>query len=196
VVYGNFHFAESIGLVSYQAMQSAPTDHLLGEWLLRGESISCQCRERRRVLEPCLEVRCSGFPADLEQRKNLMRWVRAPERRLRGPAGEDIVARKPRIVGCSSVFQAALCFSGATPANSRTEPGNRFADGGANCEGEMGVERRWRAFPWVDCVVSGEADAIFADLCGVLLDHGRTWNQPRFPTALSRKPTFGIFSRS
>ena len=32
VVYGNFAFAETIGLVAYQAMQSVPTDHLLGEW--------------------------------------------------------------------------------------------------------------------------------------------------------------------
>ena len=32
VVYGNFGLAETIGLVAYQAMQSTPTDHLLGEW--------------------------------------------------------------------------------------------------------------------------------------------------------------------
>ena len=32
VIYGNFGLAETIGLVAYQAMQSVPTDHLLGEW--------------------------------------------------------------------------------------------------------------------------------------------------------------------
>ena len=32
VVYANFGLAERIGLVAYQAMQSTPTDHLLGEW--------------------------------------------------------------------------------------------------------------------------------------------------------------------
>jgi hypothetical protein len=36
VVYGDFHFAETIGLVAYQAKQSAPTDHLLGEWCFAG----------------------------------------------------------------------------------------------------------------------------------------------------------------
>ena len=30
-----------------------------------------------------------------------------------------------------------------------------------------------RSFPWVDCIVSGEADAIFADLCRLLLEQGR-----------------------
>ena len=44
--------------------------------------------------------------------------------------------------------------------------------GGANCEGEMGLETL-RVFPWVDCVVSGETDAIFVDLCRALLDCGR-----------------------
>ena len=36
VVYANFGLAERIGLVAYQAMQSAPTDHLLGEWCFAG----------------------------------------------------------------------------------------------------------------------------------------------------------------
>ena len=32
VVYANFHFAEAVGIVAYQAIQSTPTDNLLGEW--------------------------------------------------------------------------------------------------------------------------------------------------------------------
>ena len=44
--------------------------------------------------------------------------------------------------------------------------------GGANCEGEMG-EQTLESFPWVDCIVSGEADALFPDLCRDLLDQGR-----------------------
>src|ERR1043166_784492 len=36
IVYGNFGLAERIGLVAYQAMQLAPTDHLLGEWCFAG----------------------------------------------------------------------------------------------------------------------------------------------------------------
>jgi radical SAM superfamily enzyme YgiQ (UPF0313 family) len=44
--------------------------------------------------------------------------------------------------------------------------------GGANCEGEMGIETL-RAFPWVDCVVSGEADAFFRELCERFLERDR-----------------------
>ena len=77
VVYGNFLFAETIGVVSYQAMQSAPTDHLLGEWCFAGGLFPDVAARDEEYLNLVLEVRCNGFPADLEQRKNLMRWVRA-----------------------------------------------------------------------------------------------------------------------
>jgi ribosomal peptide maturation radical SAM protein 1 len=48
--------------------------------------------------------------------------------------------------------------------------------GGANCEGEMGLETL-RSFSWIDCIVSGEADGLFPDLCKVLLEHGRDADQ-------------------
>jgi ribosomal peptide maturation radical SAM protein 1 len=58
--------------------------------------------------------------------------------------------------------------------------------GGANCEGEMGVETL-RSFPWVDCVVSGEADAMFPSLCRMLLNQGRCVHAGVLPSgAISR----------
>lgn len=52
--------------------------------------------------------------------------------------------------------------------------------GGANCEGEMGVETL-QSFPWVDCIVSGEADALFPDLCEALLAEGRAADPALLP---------------
>ncbi len=180
VVYGNFQFAESIGLVSYQAMQSAPTDHLLGEWCFAGNLFPGIAERDEEYLNLVLEVRCSGFPADLEQRKNLMRWVRAQTAAYVDRLAEDIVARKPRIVGCSSVFQQHCASVALLKRIRELSPETVLLLGGANCEGEMGVETL-RAFPWVDCVVSGEADAIFADLCRVLLEHGRAFQRDALP---------------
>src|SRR5215510_181581 len=82
VVYGNFTLAETIGLVAYQAMQNAPTDHLLGEWCFaRGllpdmSSNGAAAKKDDEYLKLVLDVRCTGFPAELEQRKELMLWVR------------------------------------------------------------------------------------------------------------------------
>jgi ribosomal peptide maturation radical SAM protein 1 len=179
VVYGNFGLAETIGLVAYHAMQSAPTDHLLGEWCFAGSIFPDVAEKDEEYLNLTLEVRCNGFPADLEQRKDLMRWVRAKCAGYVDRLAEAIVERGPRIVGCSSVFQQHCASLALLKRVSELSPNTVLLMGGANCEGEMGIETL-RAFPWVDCVVSGEADAMFADLCQLLLEHGRAVD----PTAL------------
>ncbi len=184
VVYGNFHFAETIGLVAYQALQSAPTDHLLGEWCFAGGLLpevsgNGAAQKDDEYLDLVLDVRCTGFPAQLEQRKDLMRWVRARSAACVDEIAKAIAARRPRIVGCSSVFQQHCASLALLKRVRELSPQIVLLMGGANCEGEMGVETL-RAFPWVDCVVSGEADAMFANLSRVLLDQGRAVD----PTAL------------
>ena len=172
VVYGNFGFAETIGLVSYQAMQSAPTDHLLGEWCFAGCLFPGDPVKDEEYLNLVLEVRCNGFPPELEQRKELMRWVRAQTAAYVDRLAEAVIARGPRIVGCSSVFQQHCASLALLKRIRELSPETVLLMGGANCEGEMGVETL-RAFPWVDCAVSGEADEIFVDMCRVLLEQGR-----------------------
>ena len=76
VIYGNFGLAETIGLVAYQAMQSTPTDHLLGEWCFAERLFPDSPKNDEEYLDLVLEVRCTGFPFELEQRKDQMRWVR------------------------------------------------------------------------------------------------------------------------
>ena len=180
IVYGNFGFAETIGLVSYQAMQSTPTDHLLGEWCFAGGLFPDSTEKDEAYLDLVLEVRCHGFPAALEQRKDLMRWVRAQSATYVDQLAEAIVARGPRVVGCSSVFQQHCASLALLKRIRELSPKTVLLMGGANCEGEMGVETL-RVFPWVDCVVSGEADAMFADLCRVLLEHGRALDAVALP---------------
>jgi len=185
VVYGNFAFAETIGLVAYQAMQSAPTDHLLGEWcfargLLSEPSGNGASDRENEYLDLVLEVRCTGFPARLEQRKELMRWIRAKAGASVNAIAESIVACRPRIVGCSSVFQQHCASLALLKRIRELSPQTVLLMGGANCEGEMGVATL-QTFPWVDCVVSGEADGMFAELCRVLLEHGRSADPAALP---------------
>jgi ribosomal peptide maturation radical SAM protein 1 len=180
VIYGNLHFAETIGLLAYQAMQSGPTDHLLGEWCF-GSLLFPQNEEKdEEYLNLVLDVRCQGFPAELEQRKDLMRWVRTQSAYHIDWMAKHIVARGPRIVGCSSVFQQHCASLSLLKQIRQLSPDTALIMGGANCEGEMGAETL-RNFPWVDCVVSGEADEIFAELCQVLLERGRNVDQSMLP---------------
>jgi ribosomal peptide maturation radical SAM protein 1 len=192
VVYGNFHFAESIGLVSYQAMQNAPTDHLLGEWCFAASLFPEVEKRDEEYLNLVLDVRCNGFPAELEERKSLMRWMRAQSADYIDRLARDLIARGPRIVGCSSVFQQHCASLALLKRIRELSPDTVLLMGGANCEGEMGVETL-RAFPWVDCVVSGEADAIFADLCQVLLERGRAVESAALPNgAMSQAHLRGL----
>ena len=82
-----------------------------------------------------------------------------------------------RAVGFSSLFQqnvASLALARRIKAES---PSTRIIFGGANMEGEMGAEFA-RAFPWVDFVVSGEADEVFPDLLRVIYAGDTTPNLP------------------
>lgn len=185
-VYGNFTFAETIGLVAYQAMQSAPTDHLLGEWVFAGGLLppatnGVASQRDDEYLNLVLEVRCNGFPAELEERKELMWWVRSKSAACIEEIAERIVARRPRIVGCSSVFQQHCASLALLRRIRELSPETVLLMGGANCEGVMGVATL-EAFPWVDCVVSGEADGLFADLCRVLLAQGRAADPAALPS--------------
>jgi len=189
VIYGNFGLAETIGLVAYQAMQSAPTDHLLGEWCFAGSIFPGSAEKDEEYLDLILEVRCHGFPATLEQRKDLMRWVRAKCAGYVEYLAGAIVARGPRVVGCSSVFQQHCASLALLKRIRELSSDTVLLMGGANCEGEMGVETL-RAFPWVDCVVSGEADAMFADLCRLLLERGRAFDAAALPNGAISQARF------
>jgi magnesium-protoporphyrin IX monomethyl ester (oxidative) cyclase len=177
VVYANFGLAERIGLVAYQAMQSAPTDHLLGEWCFASRLFPATEKNDEQYLNMVLEVRCNGFPAELEERKDQMRWVRRQSVAYVDWLAEAILARGPKIVGCSSVFQQHCASLALLKRLRELSPDTILIMGGANCEGEMGIQTL-RSFPWVDCIVSGEADALFPDLCKVLLERGRDASLP------------------
>ena len=180
VVYANFGLAERIGLVAYQAMQSAPTDHLLGEWCFASRLFPTTDAIDEEYLNLVLEVRCAGFSTDLEERKDLMRWVRRQCVAYVDWLADVIVAKKSKIVGCSSVFQQHCASLALLKRIHELSPDTILVMGGANCEGEMGIQTL-RSFAWVDCIVSGEADALFPDLCRVLLDEGRAASPASLP---------------
>ena len=172
VVYGNFGLAERIGLVAYQSMQSTPTDHLLGEWCFAAYLFPTDEAKDEEYLNLVLEVRCAGFPPELEARKDQMRWIRRQSLAYVDWLADAIVAKNPKLVGCSSVFQQHCASLALLKRIHELSPDTVLLIGGANCEGEMGLQTL-QSFPWVDCIVSGEADTLFPDLCKTLLEHGR-----------------------
>jgi len=76
---------------------------------------------------------------------------------------DRVVEMEPRIVGFTSVFQQHLASLALAKRLKARLPGVFIVMGGANCEATMGVETV-RQFAFVDAVVSGEADQVFAEL--------------------------------
>lgn len=83
----------------------------------------------------------------------------------------EIAASKPRILGCSTTFQQHCAVLVLTRRVKELDPSIITALGGTNCEAEMGMATLLE-FPWVDRVVSGEAEHTIAQLCGQLLSEG------------------------
>jgi len=76
---------------------------------------------------------------------------------------DRIAAGRPRIVGFTSVFQQHLASLALARRLKARLPDTVVVIGGANCEATMGVETI-RQFPFVDAIVSGEADHMFPEL--------------------------------
>ncbi len=82
---------------------------------------------------------------------------------------DEIVAEHPRIVGFSSTFAQNVASLALAKAIRRRAPASEIVIliGGANCEGPMG-EALAANFPFLDHVVSGEADLVIAPLLAAI----------------------------
>jgi anaerobic magnesium-protoporphyrin IX monomethyl ester cyclase len=102
----------------------SPADHLLGEWCFaQGLLPGAENDDEDYYLNGVLEVRAYGFPPELEERKELVRWSRAQTTRYLDRLANAILTRRPRIVGCSSVFQqhcASIALLSACVSETRT----------------------------------------------------------------------------
>lgn len=76
---------------------------------------------------------------------------------------EEVLERRPRIVGLTSVFQQHVASLALARRLGEAAPEIFVVLGGANCEGPMGWETA-RRFPFVDAVVSGEGEIVFPDM--------------------------------
>lgn len=102
-------------------------------------------------------------------------------------AADEIVERRPRIVGCSSVFQQHCASLALLRRIRELAPDIVTVIGGSNCEGPMG-RANLENFPWLDFVVSGEADFSFPELCRQILDRGPDLEPAQVPR--------GVYSRA
>jgi ribosomal peptide maturation radical SAM protein 1 len=152
VEYPLLEFARRLGPELYDAIaQNVPgTSALLGDWLFAHELRARSEEDVARYVEVHLKDCTAAF---VQRVLNALQGVAS----FLDDALDRLLALEPALVGFSSTFAQhvpSLALARRLKARAAAIP---IAFGGANCEGEMGRETA-RSFPFVDAVVSGEAE--------------------------------------
>jgi ribosomal peptide maturation radical SAM protein 1 len=186
VVQANLWFAEAVGLRRYQLfIGQIPMVFYAGEWTFAGAAFPDDPRRDEKDAEFISQIhrvyeleepKADRNPAARRGRADAMvadLWaMRSAATQFVDDAARRILATGARVVGCTSTFEQHVASLALLRRISELDPDVITMLGGANCETDMG-ETTHRCFPWVDYVVSGEADGIVADLCRLALTRGR-----------------------
>lgn len=158
VEYANLDFVEFTSLELSEWVTKRGPEFLLGEWVFAGAAFSDEDFEVEKFF--CTQ------PDDVGMEKFSKLRERVPE--FIDEVAKRVLASRPRIVGCSSVFQQHCASLALLRRIRELAPEVVTVMGGGNCEGSMGLSTH-RHFEWVDYVVSGEADHVFPELCRQIL---------------------------
>jgi len=99
-LYGNLRFAGEIGLTAYESINSSTLSHRLGEWTFAAAAFPDSDLRPTRYLENLTGL--LGEPPGLVEQ---LLTVREMAGRFVDRVAREILDGRPRIVGCSSVFQ-------------------------------------------------------------------------------------------
>ena len=164
ICYFNIEMAELLGLELYRHLANAfPADSLVGEWIFADLLFGDQLPTEREYLHRLVTKYplFSSLASDLsEARRRVPPFV---ER-----CAQQIQELQPRVVGFTTTYhQTCACLAVARRLKEMPNaPWILF--GGANCEGEMGLQMA-RSFPWIDYVCTQEGDVAVPALLNTLL---------------------------
>lgn len=169
ILYCNLDLAGEFGLEPYQRIATAyPPNLLLGEWFFADDVFGGDIPDAASYLSEIF-VPMAGPDQDLI---DSMIKVRSTRSGFLDRCATRIMNRAPRVVGFTTTFhQTCACLSIARRLKALENP-PVIVFGGANCEGEMGLQMI-TSFPWIDYVCCGESDLSFVSLLRQVLDHGR-----------------------
>lgn len=168
-VHANLRWAADIGLDQHQWLERSRSEDLLTDWLFAPHAFPEATSDDEAFLAGLTERNVRFRRAGLQWTRSLLFYHRLQASWFLDAEVERILALKPRIVGCTSMFNQHVASLALLRRIKAADPGIVTLIGGANCEGEMGVTTH-RNFPWVDVVVSGEADLLIVPLIEALLE--------------------------
>lgn len=160
VRYFNFQFADILGTGVYERIaEGTPAHQMPGEWIftpaLYGEDARPSSEFPLALVRGIKDYE-EKFLQQIDHARNLSpAFIQDCLRQI------DLSLYD--IVGITSTFQQNIASLAMLQAIKRQCPEIVTVCGGANFEGEMGIELH-RLFPFIDVVCSGEADTVFPEL--------------------------------
>jgi ribosomal peptide maturation radical SAM protein 1 len=166
-IHGNLLFAERIGREAYEGINNSDITIQMGEWTFSQAAFG---NIASNIDDYVVGLYREGYPeAGL---KESLLSLRAAAVAFVDDLALRVVAHRPRIVGCSSVFQQHCASLALLRRVRELDPLIVTMMGGANCEAAMGIATH-EHYQWIDFVVSGEADKLISGLCRQVFEHGR-----------------------
>ena len=175
--YFTFDFAERIGEPLYsQISYGTNTTDLVGEWIFSDSLFHHHTDESvANYVEDILRDRARDKNHVWHEERfsdSFIREILATRNHVEAFLDDcltTILACRPRVVGFTSIFLQQIASLSLAKRLKASCPELTIVFGGANCEGAMGREVI-RQFPFVDAVVSGEADLAFPELAQRVLN--------------------------
>jgi ribosomal peptide maturation radical SAM protein 1 len=182
VRYLNLAYGERLGWPLYNYLTDmVPTHFLPGDMVfsraLWGDRAPDLASYEERVVQWIRQAAAGGeaglraMLAEWEPHAAIVRAAFEEAPRIVSGWADEVLAERPRVLGFTSTFQqsaAALALAQEVRRRvSREEVAILF--GGANCEGDMGRALADN-FPFIDAVVSGEAENVIVDLARRFID--------------------------
>jgi ribosomal peptide maturation radical SAM protein 1 len=166
-LHANVDFAARVGVAHYRLL-SEQCRRLVGDWLFSVEAFGATAPDRDGRLPVEFEEELAYLAGPTGTVRDRLLWTREHD----VPAFLDAVVaddlwRGVRVVGFSSTFQQNTASIALARRLKQRFPDIVTVFGGANVDGEMGLELM-RSVDCVDIAVAGEGDSAFPDLLAAL----------------------------
>lgn len=152
----------------------------LGDWTFARAAFPNLVSDDDRYLARLIQRNDIARQVGVERFKTMTFAVRRLAEKFVERLAREILGQRPAIVGCTSTFQQHVSSLALLRRLKELDPGIVTMLGGANCEAVMGLQTH-QSFPWVDYVVSGEADGLISGLVGDIMQHGVQVPAERIP---------------
>ena len=189
VLPANLWFAEELGPAIHDIIFESYSSTLVGEWTFAGALFPDFQPDDEAYLRKVVHI----FRLDLGIQWRylhdrypyldyvaLLREVRHRAQRFVERTADRILDGHPKIVGCTSTFQQHCASLAVLRVIKQRRADIITMIGGANCDADMG-RVTFEQFPFVDFVVSGEADGFFGPMCERIVRSGVDAVLPELP---------------